>query len=43
MYAVERDDLLMKKLVDADPNEKVTTIAIREIAAEKVKLKAAKA
>ena len=29
----------MKKLVDADPKEKVTTTAIREIAEEKVKLK----
>ena len=29
----------MKKLVDADPREKVTTTAIREIAAGKVKLK----
>ena len=33
----------MKKLVDADPNTKVTTIAIREIAEDKVKLKATKA
>jgi DNA-directed RNA polymerase omega subunit len=33
----------MKKLVDADPNEKVTTVAIKEIAQDKVKLKAAKA
>lgn len=29
----------MKKLVDAEPNEKNTTIAIREIAAGKVKMK----
>ncbi len=29
----------MKKLVDAEPKEKVTTIAIKEIAVEKVKLK----
>ena len=29
----------MKKLVDADPREKVTTIAIKEIAENKVKLK----
>lgn len=29
----------MKKLVDASPNEKVTTIAIKEIANDKVKLK----
>ena len=29
----------MKKLVDAAPNEKVTTIAIKEIANDKVKLK----
>ncbi len=29
----------MKKLVDSDPREKVTTTAIREIAAGKVKLK----
>lgn len=29
----------MKKLVDAEPNEKFTTIAIREIGAHKVKLK----
>jgi DNA-directed RNA polymerase omega subunit len=29
----------MKKLIDADPSEKVTTVAIREIAAGKVKLK----
>jgi DNA-directed RNA polymerase omega subunit len=29
----------MKKLVDADPKEKVTTVAIREIAKDKVKLK----
>lgn len=33
----------MKKLVDAEPNEKVTTVAIREIAEDKVKLKATKA
>ena len=33
----------MKKLVDAGPNEKLTTIAIREIAEGKVKLKIAKA
>lgn len=32
----------MKKLVDANPNEKVTTIAIKEIAENKVKLKGAK-
>ncbi|MEA3489611.1 MAG: DNA-directed RNA polymerase subunit omega [Candidatus Omnitrophota bacterium] len=32
----------MKKLIDADPNEKVTTIAIKEIAEDKVKLKLAK-
>jgi DNA-directed RNA polymerase omega subunit len=30
----------MKKLVDADPDEKLTTVAIKEIAADKVKLKA---
>ena len=29
----------IKKLIDADPNEKVTSIAIREIAMDKVKLK----
>lgn len=29
----------MKKLVESDPREKVTTTAIREIAAGKVKLK----
>jgi len=29
----------MKKLVDADPKEKMTTIALREIAQEKVKMK----
>lgn len=29
----------MKKLVDSDPREKVTTTAIREIAAGKVKFK----
>ncbi len=29
----------MKKLVDADPKEKVTTTAIREIAAGKVKMR----
>jgi DNA-directed RNA polymerase omega subunit len=29
----------MKKLVEADPKEKVTTTAIREIAAGKVKMK----
>ena len=29
----------MKKLVDAEPKEKVTTIAIKEIAEDKVKLK----
>lgn len=29
----------MKKLVDADPREKVTTTAIKEIAEGKVKLK----
>lgn len=29
----------MKKLVETDPHEKVTTVAIREIANEKVKLK----
>ncbi|MFH1878398.1 MAG: DNA-directed RNA polymerase subunit omega [Candidatus Omnitrophota bacterium] len=29
----------MKKLVDADPKEKVTTTAIREIAEGKVKLR----
>lgn len=32
----------MKKLVDASPNEKVTTTAIREIANGKVKLKESK-
>ena len=32
----------MKKLVDAEPDEKVTSIAIREIAEDKVKLKGAK-
>jgi len=32
----------MKRLVDADPNEKNTIIAIREIAHDKVKLKKAK-
>lgn len=32
----------MKKLVDADPREKVTTTAIKEIAAGKVKLKISK-
>ncbi len=32
----------MKKLVDADPNEKVTTVAIREIAEDKVKIKGKK-
>ena len=32
----------MKKLVDAEPKEKVTTTAIREIAEEKVKLKTVK-
>jgi DNA-directed RNA polymerase omega subunit len=32
----------MKKLVDAHPNEKVTTVAIREIAEGKVKLKVKK-
>lgn len=31
----------MKKLIDADPGEKVTTTAIREIAAGKVKIKKA--
>ena len=30
----------MKKLVDADPDEKLTTVAIKEIAEDKVKLKA---
>ncbi|MBD3379023.1 MAG: DNA-directed RNA polymerase subunit omega [Candidatus Omnitrophica bacterium] len=30
----------MKKLVDADPKEKVTTVAIREIAEDKVKMQA---
>ena len=30
----------MKKLIDADPKEKVTSIAIMEIAEDKVKLKA---
>ncbi|MBF0494799.1 MAG: DNA-directed RNA polymerase subunit omega [Candidatus Omnitrophica bacterium] len=29
----------MKKLVDADPKDKMTTIAIREIAEDKVKIK----
>jgi len=29
----------MKRLVDADPNEKVTTVAIREIANDKVSFK----
>ena len=29
----------LKKLVDAEPGEKVTTIAIREIAENKVKIK----
>ena len=29
----------MKKLVDAEPKEKVTTIAIKEIAEDKVKIK----
>jgi len=29
----------MKKLVEADPKEKVTTTAIREIAEDKVKMK----
>ena len=29
----------MKKLVEADPLEKVTTVALKEIAMEKVKLK----
>ena len=29
----------MKKLVDAEPREKVTTIALKEIANEKVKMK----
>lgn len=29
----------MKRLVEADPKEKVTTIAIREIAEDKVKMK----
>lgn len=29
-----------KKLVEADPGEKVTTVAIKEIAEHKVKLKA---
>jgi len=33
----------MKKLVDAEPNEKVTTTAIREIAASKVTMKKVKA
>jgi len=32
----------MKKLVDAEPSEKVTTIAIMEIANDKVKLKGKK-
>ncbi len=32
----------MKKLVEAEPSEKVTTLAIKEIAAGKVKLKATK-
>ena len=31
----------MKRLIDADPKEKVTTTAIREIAAGKVKMKEA--
>ena len=29
----------MKKLIDADPDEKITTLAIKEIAAGKIKLK----
>ena len=29
----------MKKLIDCDPSEKVTTVAIKEIAEGKVKLK----
>lgn len=29
----------MKKLIDTDPSEKITTTAIREIAMDKVKLK----
>jgi DNA-directed RNA polymerase omega subunit len=32
----------MKKLVEADPNEKVTSVAIKEIAEGKVKLKSSK-
>jgi DNA-directed RNA polymerase omega subunit len=32
----------LKKLVDADPGEKVTTIAIKEIAEDKVKITAVK-
>jgi DNA-directed RNA polymerase omega subunit len=32
----------MKKLVDASPKEKYTTIAIREIAKDKVKMRAVK-
>ncbi|MDD3088651.1 MAG: DNA-directed RNA polymerase subunit omega [Candidatus Omnitrophica bacterium] len=32
----------MKKLVDGDPKEKVTTTAIREIASGKVKIKESK-
>lgn len=32
----------MKKLVDAEPNEKVTTIAIKEIAEGKVTMKIVK-
>ena len=33
----------MKKLVEADPNEKITTLAIKEIAEGKVKMKEDKA
>ncbi|MFH1664702.1 MAG: DNA-directed RNA polymerase subunit omega [Candidatus Omnitrophota bacterium] len=32
----------MKKLVDADPREKLTTVALREIAAGKVRIKLSK-
>ena len=32
----------MKKLVEAPPNEKLTSVAIKEIAEDKVKLKLAK-
>ncbi len=31
----------MRKLVDTHPNEKITTVAIMEIAADKIKLSAA--